>query len=353
MNALIQSSLFAFALSLLFTFPADAANLPKVTILATGGTIAGTAASNTQLTDYKAGELTAQQLIDAVPSISSIAEVKAEQIANVASGSLRFSDWLKLAKRANEILATSECDGIVVTHGTDTLEETAYFLNLVVKSDKPIVLVGAMRPATAISADGPLNLLNAVGVAGSPEARGKGALVVMNGQINAAREVTKTNTLAVETFKTPDFGFLGYVMDYKPVFYRTTTRKHTKGTEFDISKLTSLPRVDIVYQSLDADEAMHKAAVSSGAEGIIQAGTGCGSLSDLSLGILTDAVKKGLVIMRSSRVGSGEVTPKGKYDDVGIMHTDNLNPQKARILLTLALTLTKDPKEIQRIFATY
>lgn len=349
----IKSLLYSFSLVVLMTGSAFAAELPKVTILATGGTIAGAAPSSTQLTDYKAGELTAQQLIDAVPSISSIAQVSAEQIANTGSGNLTFEHWLKLAKRANELLASDACDGIVVTHGTDTLEETAYFLNLVVKSDKPVVLVGAMRPATAISADGPLNLLNAVGVAGSPESCGKGVLVVMNGQINAAREVTKTNTLSVETFKTPDFGMLGYVIDYKPVFYRAPVRKHTKDTEFDVSKLTTLPRVDIAYQTLGGDVEMHKASVSSGAQGLVEAGSGCGSLSNVSRAVLTEASKKGLIVVRSSRTGSGMVTPSSRDAEPGFLTADNLNPQKARVLLMLALTVTKDKAEIQRMFATY
>lgn len=330
-----------------------AGELPHVTILATGGTIAGAAPSSTQLTDYDAGKLTAQQLIDAVPSISTLAQISAEQIANKASGNLTFDDWLTLARRANQLLSTDDCDGIVITHGTDTLEETAYFLNLVVKSDKPVVLVGAMRPATAVSADGPLNLMNAVGVAGAEESRGKGVLVVMNGQINAAREVTKTNTLSVETFKTPDFGMLGYVIDYKPVFYRTPVRKHTRDTEFDVSGLKTLPRVDIVYQTLGGDAAMHASSVSSGAEGLIEAGTGCGSLSQVSRDVLTEASKKGLVVVRSSRTGSGMVTPSTKDAEPGFLTADNLNPQKARILLTLALTVTKDKNEIRRMFATY
>ena len=188
-----------------------AAELPNVVILATGGTIAGRGGSATQMTGYNPGEIGVQILINAVPEIKQYANVSGEQVANIGSFAMTHEVWLKLAKRVNELLASPAVDGIVITHGTDTLEETAYFLNLVVKSDKPVVLVGAMRPATAISADGPVNLLNAVRLAGSPKARGKGVLVGMNDQINGARDVTKTNTTHVETFKSWELGYLGYI----------------------------------------------------------------------------------------------------------------------------------------------
>ena len=321
--------------------------------MATGGTIAGSAASSTQLTGYQAGALTAEQLISAVPSLKDFAEIRAEQISSIASGNISIEIWLKIANRINELLAQKDTDGIVITHGTDTMEETAYFLNLVVKSNKPVVLVGSMRPATAISADGPLNLLQAVSVAGSKEAMGRGVLVILNGEINAAREVTKTSTTQPETFRSHDLGYLGYIINNKPVFYRQTLRKHTAETEFDVSKLTTLPKVEIVYNyvapSLDALNGI----VAGKPAGIVSAGTGNGSLFDGYREVLTKAGQSGIVVVRSSRVGTGVVTPDAKDAPGNFVVADNLNPQKARILLMVALTKTKDPKEIQRIFQTY
>ncbi|MDR1857702.1 MAG: type II asparaginase [Desulfovibrio sp.] len=331
----------------------EAKKLPKVTILGTGGTIAGSGGSATQLTGYKPGDLTADQLIAAVPGLKDFADISAEQVANIGSYDMTTEIWLKLAKRANELLS-KDTDGIVITHGTDTQEETVYFLNLTVKSEKPVVTVGAMRPATAISADGPLNLLQAVAVAGSKEARGKGSLLVMNGEINGAREVTKTNTLQPETFRSNDLGFLGYVVNNAPVFYRTSLRKHTKDSEFDVSKLTALPKVEIVYTYVDSGLDALKGVIAGKAEGIVIAGMGNGSVSSEMLKVMKEAVAQGIVIVRSSRTGTGMITfdPK-KGDDAGVVAADSLNPQKARILLMLALTKTKDPKDIRRIFATY
>ncbi len=335
-----------------FTMPAMAVALPKVAILATGGTIAGQAASGTQLTGYKAGVLTPEQLIAAVPALSEHAQISAEQVASISSNNMTTEIWLKMAKRINELLA-GDIDGIVITHGTDTMEETAYFLNLVVKSDKPVVLVGAMRPASALSADGPLNLLQAVAVAGSPEAKGKGVLLILNGEINGARDVAKTSTTQVETFRSHDLGFLGYVVNYKPVFYRLPARKHTVETEFDISKLTTLPKVEIVYNYVDPSLDALNGIIAGKPAGIVSAGTGNGSLFDPFEMVLADAAKNGIAVIRSSRVGSAVVTDFPKYDDKNLLPGDNLSPQKARILLMLALTKTKDLREIARIFQTY
>ncbi len=330
-----------------------ASQLPNVVILATGGTIAGKASSATNITDYEPGSLSAKDLIESVPSLSKVANIKSEQIVNMPSGDITFENWLTLAKRINELLARNDCDGIVVTHGTDTLEETAYFLHLVVKSTKPVVVVGSMRPATAISADGPLNLLNAVAVAGSKKAQDKGVLIILDGQIISAREGTKTNTMSPETFKVPEIGMLGYVVDFEPVFYREITRKHTQATEFDIAKLKDLPRVDILYQYIEVSEALYKAVLASKPDGLVVAGTGNGSLSTPTAKILGEASNNGLPIVRSSRVGSGIVTYESVYKDYNFITADNLNPQKARILLALALTITKDKEEIARMFATY
>jgi L-asparaginase type II len=226
---------------------AQAQTRPNVMILATGGTIAGSGATSTTTVGYTAATVGVQQLIAAVPELAKIANVKGEQVFQIASESMTNAHWLMLGKRVNALLAQPDVDGIVITHGTDTLEETAYFLDLVVKSRKPVVLVGAMRPSTALSADGPLNLYNAAIVAGSRDAVGKGVLVALNDQIHSARDVTKTNTSTPDSFKTPELGLLGYIQGGKAFFYRTSTRKHTSDTEFDISNIAALPQVDIVY----------------------------------------------------------------------------------------------------------
>src|SRR6266576_1170129 len=252
--------------------------LANVTILATGGTIAGTGASSTATVGYQSATVGVQRLIEAVPELKKVANVKGEQVFQIASENMNNDSWLKLAKRVNELLAQDDVDGIVITHGTDTIEETAYFLNLVVKSRKPVVIVGAMRPSTAISADGPINLYNAVTLAGSEEAVGKGVLVVLNDQISGARDVTKTNTSNADTFRSWELGFLGYMQDNRAHFYRTSTRKHTIDTEFDVAKLDVLPAVDIVYGYANMNRIAVDAFVAAGDKGIVHAGVGDGSL---------------------------------------------------------------------------
>ena len=333
---------------------ADAAK-PHVVILATGGTIAGTGASSTTTIGYTAAKLGVDKMIAAVPELSKVADVRGEQVAQIASESMTNEVWLKLAKRVNELLAQKDVDGVVITHGTDTIEETAYFLDLVVKSKKPVVVVGSMRPSTAISADGPINLYNAVILAGSKEAVGKGVLVALNDQINAAREVTKTNTSTTDTFKTPELGYLGYMQDNKPHFYRMSTRKNTADTEFDVSKLNSLPRVDIVYGYANMDRVAMDADIAAGAQGIVQAGVGDGSIAAQMMPAFRDARKKGVILVRSSRVGNGIVARNGEANDdqEDLVVSDTLNAQKARILLMLGLTKTHDTKELQRMFYTY
>jgi L-asparaginase len=331
---------------------------PIVYVLSTGGTIAGSGSSSTDLSNYKPGAILGEQLVKAVPQIAQLADVRVEQIVNVNSSDITIADWLALAKRIQKIIAeTPAVAGFVITSGTNTLEETAYFLNLTVKSDKPVVLVGSMRPATAISADGPLNLLNAVRTAISADAKGKGALIVLNDEINAARDTTKTNTLRVETFRAPELGLLGYVDEDKVSFYRSTTKRHTINTEFDVTSLTELPKVSILYSYIDPDAALIKAAVTGGAKGIVFAGTGNGALSVFEetaikeVAAMPPATRPALV--RSSRVGNGRVIATAEYDALGIIPSDTLNPQKARILLMLALTKTSDPKELRRIFSEY
>jgi len=330
--------------------------LANVVILATCGTIAGTGASSTVTVGYTAATVGVARLIEAFPELKKVASVKGEQVFQIASENMNNDYWLKLAKRVNELLAQDDVDGIVITHGTDTIEETAYFLNLVVKSKKPVVIVGAMRPSTAISADGPVNLYNAVTLAASEEAVGKGVLVSLNDQISGARDVTKTNTANADTFRSWELGFLGYMQDNKPHFYRASTRKHTVDTEFDISKLDSLPQVDIVYGYANMNRVAIDAFVASGDKALVHAGVGDGSLARPAVEpALIEARKKGVIIVRSSRVGNGIVARNGeaKDDELDFVVSDTLNPQKARILVMLALTKTNDTKEIQRMFYTY
>lgn len=329
--------------------------LPQVVMLATGGTIAAVGSSPTDLSNYRSGVLPGDQILAAVPQVKQVADIRVEQVFNVPSYDLAVSDWLRLAKRINDIFEREpKVAGIVVTHGTSTLEETAYFLHLTVRHDRPVVLVGSMRPATAISADGPLNLLNAVRTAASPDARGKGVLVVMNEEINGARDVTKTNTFRVETFRAPELGLLGYVDEDRVAFYRASTKRHTSASEFDVSNLETLPKVDVVYSYLEADTAPLDTLVQRGAKGIILAGTGPGSLSDqykTALKRLSRDRTPAFVI--ASRVGNGRVIPRAEYDELNLIPADNLNPQKARILLMLALTKTADPRELRRMFTEY
>jgi len=354
----LMSALCALAL-LAGTVPAvraaDAAPTAHVTILATGGTIAGSGATSTTTVGYTAATVGVERLIAAVPELAKVAQVKGEQVFQIASENMSNEHWLALAKRVNTLLAQTDVDGIVITHGTDTLEETAYFLDLVVKSRKPVVLVGAMRPGTALSADGPINLYNAVLLAASKEAVGKGVLVALNDQIQGARDVTKTNTSTLDSFKTPELGMLGYIQGNKPYFYHASTRKHTADTEFDVSKLDALPQVDIVYGYANVSPVALNALVAAGAKGIIHAGVGDGSLASKVLPSLTAARKQGVLIVRSARVGQGIVARNGEANDdaLDFVVSDTLNPQKARILLMLALTKTSDSKEIQRMFYTY
>jgi L-asparaginase/glutamin-(asparagin-)ase len=334
---------------------ADAAPSAHVTILATGGTIAGSGATSTTTIGYTAATVGVDRLIQAVPELAKVAQVKGEQVFQIASENMSNEHWLVLAKRVNTLLAQPDVDGIVITHGTDTLEETAYFLDMVVKSHKPVVLVGAMRPSTALSADGPINLYNAVLLAASKEAIGKGVLVALNDQIQGARDVTKTNTSTMDSFKTAELGMLGYIQGNRPYFYRASTRKHTADTEFDISKLDALPQVDIVYGYANVSPVALNALVAAGAKGIIHAGVGDGSLASKVVPSLTAARQQGVLIVRSARVGQGIVARNGEANDdkLDFVVSDTLNPQKARILLMLALTKTSDSKEIQRMFYTY
>jgi L-asparaginase len=294
-------------------------------------------------------------MIAAVPGVKQIANIKGEQVSNVGSQDMSFDILLKLAKRINDLAKSVDVDGIVITHGTDTMEESAFFLNLTVKTDKPVVMVGSMRPSTAVSADGPLNLYNAIGVAADPHARGRGVLVVMNDWIHAAHSLTKTSTTAVQTFMSPVRGLVGVASYGHNDFYTSPEWKHTTQTEFDISDVTSLPRVDIIFVSADMSPALIDASVAGGAKGIVFAGVGNGNLNKVSVDAAANAAKKGVVVVRSSRVATGNVGRNVELDDdkLGFIASDELNPQKSRILLSLALLKDRSTKELQEMFYKY
>jgi L-asparaginase/glutamin-(asparagin-)ase len=347
----------AMLLAALLATPPDvrAGALPRIALLATGGTIAGSGADSTVTVGYKPATVGVDALVAAVPELKTVANVHGEQVFQIASENMTPAQWLQLSERVNALLAADDMAGVVITHGTDTIEETAYFLNLTVRSRKPVVVVGAMRPSTAMSADGPLNLYNAVSLAASPEAAGKGVLVMLNDQISAARDVSKTHTSAVDSFRTPELGVLGYMQRGKPRFYRQTVRRHTMDSEFDVRGLKRLPKVDIVYSYAGVDRGGLDAMVGNGAEGIVHAGTGNGSTAAQMKSALREARGKGVLVVRSSRTGQGAVARNGEVDDdvEDFVASDTLNPQKARILLMLALTKTRDTDAIQEMFETY
>lgn len=327
---------------------------PNVIILATGGTIAGAAATGTQAA-YTSGAVTIDAMIAAVPGIKDMANIKGEQVSNVGSQDMSFEIMLKLAKRVNALMKQDDIDGFVITHGTDTMEETAFFLNLVVKGDKPVAMVGSMRPSTAVSADGPLNLYNAVGVAIDPQARGRGVLVVMNDWIHAAHSLTKTSTTAVQTFMSPLRGVVGVANYGKNDFYNKPEWKHTSASEFDVNDVSKLPRVDIIFACADMPADLIDASVANGAKGIVIAGVGNGNMNKASLDAAANAAKKGVIVVRSSRVATGAVGRNVEVndDELGFVASDELNPQKARLLLSLALLKSRSNAEIQKLFTTY
>jgi len=333
---------------------ASAAELPRVVIVATGGTIAGAQPKEGD-PGYKSGSLSVESLIKAAPGVDKLARLDGEQVASIGSQDMNDAVWFKLARRVNELLAKPDIAGIVITHGTDTLEETGFFLDLVVKSDKPIVLVGSMRPATSTSADGPLNLYNAVAVAADPEARGLGVLVVVNDDLHAARDIQKMNTTDVQTFTSPNRGQIGEAYYGKARYFNRPTNRHTTKSEFSLDGLDTLPRVDIVYSHENADGALVRAAVEAGAKGIVLAGVGDGNATKAMVDALAEAAKKGVVVVRSTRVGSGLVRRNIELNDdqLGFVTAMELNPQKARILLRMGLTKTKDVGQIQRYFNEY
>jgi L-asparaginase len=323
-------------------------------VLATGGTIAGAAASDVQA-GYTSGQVGVEQLLAAVPQARKLATMHGEQIANIGSQDMNDEIWLKLARQVNELVAMPDVDGVVITHGTDTIEETAYFLNLVVKSKKPVVMTAAMRPSTALSADGPLNFYNAVAVAADKDSAGRGVLVVINDWIHDASSLTKTNTTAVQTFYSPLRGLIGTVAYGDAEFYRGPVGRNTVDSEFSLDGVTARPRVDIVTAYENMDGAMIDAAVAAGAKGIVIAGVGNGNMTKAGLDALAAQAKKGIVCVRSTRVASGRVGRNVEVDDdkLGLVASDDLNPQKARVLLRLALLKPRSLAEMQRLFNEY
>jgi L-asparaginase len=328
--------------------------MPRVHILATGGTIAGQAGSHVDQ-GYRAGELSARALIDAVPGLHKLADLTAEQIAQIGSQDMNDALWLKLAARVNALFAANEADGIVITHGTDTAEETGYFLHLTVKSDRPVVLTGAMRPATALSADGPLNLFNAVSVAADPASRGRGVIIAINDDLHSARDVTKSNTTDVQTFISPGPGLLGTASYGRIRYFRAPAHPHTANSEFSTEGVETLPRVDILYAHANMPADLIRASVSLGAKGIVMAGMGNGNVSTEAARALAEAVKAGVIVVRSTRVVSGDVGRNIEMDDdaLGLVAADQLNPQKSRVLLQLCLLKGMDARAVQDAFCTY
>jgi L-asparaginase len=335
----ITSSIFgplflAFA-ALLFAASAASAK-PRIMVLATGGTIAGAQASATEA-GYKSGSFSVNDLIKAVPQLKDLADISGEQVANIGSQTMNHEVWLKLAKRINEVLK-GNIDGVVVTHGTDTMEETAYFLSLVVKSDKPVVLVGSMRPATAIGADGPANLYNAVALAANPQATGRGPLVILNDEIHYAREAQKTSTTALDTFKSPNRGRAGVMNTGNAYFFSKDTMAHTTKSEFSVDGkgVKDLPRVEVVYSYANLGRDGIDFLAGKGVKGIVLAGVGDGNSTDTAIAALADAAKKGIAVVRSSRTGSGIVVRNVEVNDdklgfiAGMVPPESPHPPHAR-----------------------
>jgi len=342
-------------LAAIAALPARGADkLPTIVVLATGGTIAGAAASDVQA-GYTSGQVGVDQLLAAVPQAKKLATMRGEQVANIGSQDMNDEVWLKLGKRINELAAMPDVDGIVITHGTDTIEETGYFLNLVVKTKKPVVMTAAMRPSTALSADGPLNFFNAVAVAANKDAAGRGVLVVVNDWIHGASSLTKTSTTAVQTFLSPLRGLVGTVAYGQCEFYRGPVGKNTLDSEFSLDGVTALPRVDIVTAHSNMDGAVIDAVAAAGAKGIVIAGVGNGNMTKAGLDALAAQAKKGIVCVRSSKVATGRVGRNVEVDDdkLGLVASDDLNPQKARVLLRLALLKPRSLADMQRLFVEY
>jgi L-asparaginase len=329
---------------------------PKVAFIGTGGTISSLGSGPLDILDYGAAEnrMQADAIVRMFPQCAEAAEVIPVNFANVVSHNIYFDVWRQLVERCEALLLEHpDLAGIVIGHGTASMEETAYFLNLVLKVAVPVVIVGSQRPASALSSDAGMNLVNAIRVAASPAARGMGVLLLLNDEIHAAREVTKTSTFRLQTFRTPDFGVLGHADGDAVAFYRAPLRRHMPDTEFDVRGLSALPRVDIAYAYVGSDGTAVRAFLAAGARGIVSAGFAPGFPGAADAALLAEAVQQGVVVVQSTRAGSGRTFRGARARESGFLIADNLNPQKARLLLALALTRTSDPGEIARMFAAY
>lgn len=333
---------------------AQAADRAHVVVLATGGTIAGAGADAANSATYQAAKVPVDKLIAGIPELSKVADVRGEQVFQIASESFTNDNLLTLARRVSALVKQKDVDGIVVTHGTDTLEETAYFLNLVIHSDKPVVVVGSMRPGTALSADGALNLLDAVTVAADPTSRGRGALVVMNDQIDSGRDVSKTINVKTNAFVS-QWGPLGMIVEGHTYWFRKLDKKNTITSEFDIDRIKELPRVDIAYNYGTVGKEAYEAFAAAGAKAVIHAGTGNGSVADRMVPVMQGLQARGIQIIRSSRVWGGFVIRNAEQPDdkYGWVVAHDLNPQKARILASVAMASGIEGQALQRVFWEY
>ncbi len=328
----------------------------KVAVIGTGGTICSIGTGPFDILDYGANEtmLHADALVEKFPEVHELAEIVPVPFKAVPSPNIYFPDWKEIVLTCDRLVAEhADLQGIVVLHGTASLEETAYVLGLTLKVAVPVVVVGSQRPASALSTDAGMNLANAIRTAASPEARGLGVLVLLNDEIHAAREVTKTSTFRLQTFRSPDFGVLGHADGDAIAFYRRPIRKTAPDTIFDIRKLDALPRVDIAYAYTGSDGTAVRAFAAAGAKGIVSAGFAPGFAGPADFEALKAAREQGIVVMQCTRAGSGRMFKGKRLRDAGFLITDNLNPQKARLLLALALTVTSDPEAIEQIFLTY
>ncbi len=329
----------------------------RVALIGTGGTISSIGRGSLDLWEYMDTSRKAEpsELLERFPEVAEAGEIVSVRFRSVGSTAIGPADWLALVAAVHEAVdREAPIDGVVITHGTATLEETAYFLNLALKVDTTVVLVGSQRPATGLSSDAGLNLLNAVRVAGSPEARGLGVLVLLNDEIQTARDVTKTSTLRLEAFRSHDLGMLGYAdPDGRVAIYRRPSRRHAPDTEFDVAGRAELPRVDIAASYAGADGSAVRAFVTAGARGIVSAALPPGVTTPAETEALLEARRRGVLVVVSSRAGSGRVLPRTVLREQGLVAADNLTPQKARVLTMLALTRTEDTSEVQRMFDEY
>ena len=329
----------------------------RVYLFGTGGTISFVGESRTDFSNYsyRGQQLTIHEMLARVPEANELAEVIPEQVINVGSTEVYPPHWLTLANRINEQFAADpDAAGAAVTHGTATLEETAYFLNLTVRDRRPVAVTGAMRPPSAMGTDADNNLLDAVRIAAAPQSAGRGALVVLNNEIQSARDVTKTDSYRVETFQSGHMGFLGYAdADGQVIYYRRPERRHTADSEFDVSGVAALPRVDIAYGYAGAGSTVIDALVADGVDGIVAAGLGSGGSPSTFMAGLKNAQEAGIPVVLSTHVGTGRVVQTRRFTEEGYIVADNLHPKKARILLMLGLTQTSDPAELQRMMLEY